>query len=247
MTLPLPAPGNIMCQLCNLPIENQVELANHLQQDHDVYTLAYNKSKIKLQCPDCRKACAGNRNTYKLLRKHIRSAHGTDIARQCFYCGRNMNSRTSLNHHLKSSHRINPSIMKLDPIMRKYIVGGEKSGSDDATGTLRCHYCRTALPTDSELAEHLRTMHAQFASFIRISAKDNSDNYDCQRCHRVFKSVDEIQVHFVDDHGPGRRMKNKHAGEILGVFRCREDDCFWETKEEAELESHMKEKHSNVS
>ncbi|XP_074657221.1 uncharacterized protein LOC141910385 [Tubulanus polymorphus] len=250
--------SSIKCPQCASRFPTHACVSDHLRTSHDIATLAYAREPFALACPRCPRLeeSSGNRDesvnarAYRDFEQHLFDEHSVDLSRQCYVCGESYQTRRGLWRHLDCRHRHKSRVLRYLPVHRKYIaspgataVKTEMKFDDIKRENLKCHYCDEVYPREESLFEHLQTTHGQYASFayIDLSASGAGDRYkyECLRCHRVFVDCRVMQLHFVEEHSLGKRNRGRARDAIRGVFRCREDQCAFESKLDSELNLHM--------
>ena len=163
----------VRCEECDVTLSNVYKLKQHM----------FRKHRQILNCKVCKELCENKADKSKLdLKKHIESAHKSEMSTMCLICKKSYSDKYALKCHMK---RLHGDLMGKDG-QGKVCKLCDETVADlklhmetkhDDTG-MKCKICNKQLRQDESLRMHFIQMHSKAGKTV------------CQYCGESFTNIE---------------------------------------------------------
>ena len=179
---------------------NNTEVSQTVNQEDIVFGESkvqqdFAKGRVDLAiCPDCGKNCSSR----KLMEVHYRSVHSElSMPHQCRLCVRGFFEQSSLDYHLKRSHKnydfsntISPRSVADKRKATSPVSQQKMKKSKTVKDSLQCPSCKISFETPAYLEEHFRSRHP-----------GHPMSYKCMTCLQGYFDAGRLRWHCGNVHG----------------------------------------------
>ena len=253
------------CAVCLQSFEDVLQLAKHLDEEHDTITQACytcnlifkgNKDKNEhiresncqegYRCPKCGK----DSKDFHTLQKHIHGVHSQTV--RCDQCDKTYRSEDLLNQHISQVHEGQAKKLICDicskGFNRKYALDNHIKRIHEKKLNFKCDQCMKKFFREIELKQHVRYVH------------ENVTDFQCDICGKGLISKPSLQEHLEGVHQKQKTFKctdcekifylasalNTHRRKIHGELKFPCKLCSKSFTTNAFLKHHVKSFHEGI-